>query len=99
MKSLKLEIVDDDLLFFKHGVFKVDDELVVFSLDEYSKFKKVMMKYLMEANQIVEESRNNKSQHGPTVDAQRILNWIRKTEEEIEKLNQTDIQKDLLSYK
>jgi hypothetical protein len=40
MKSLKLEMSDDDLLFFKDGVFKVDDELVEFSLEEYSKFKK-----------------------------------------------------------
>lgn len=99
MKSVKLEMSDDELLFFRQGVFQADDELVVFSLEEFLKFKRRLKKYLREANQIVDENRNNQSKHGPTVDAQRILNWIKKAEEEIEKLNQTDIQKDLFSYK
>lgn len=99
MKSLKLEISDDELLFFKYGIFKAEDELLVFSLEEFLKFKRSLKKYLKETNKIIEDSKNNQSQHGPSVDAQRILNWIKKAEEEIEKLNKTDIQKDLFSYK
>jgi hypothetical protein len=97
MKSVKLEMSEDELLFFRQGVFKADDEIVVFSLEEFLKFRRALKKYLREANQIVEYSRNNKSSHGATVDAQRILNWVKKAEEEIKKLDKTDVQKDLFS--
>lgn len=97
MKSVKLEMSDDELLFFRQGVFKADDEIVVFSLEDFLKFRMALKKYLREANQIVDDSKNRKSQHGASVDAQRILNWIKMAEEEIEKLNKTDVQKDLFS--
>lgn len=97
MKSVKLEMYDDELLFFRQGVFRADDEIVVFSLEEFLKFRRALKKYLREANQIVEDSKNGKSSHGATVDAQRILNWVKKAEEEIEKLDKTDVQKDLFS--
>lgn len=37
---------DDELLFFSQGVFKANDELIVFSLEEFLKFRQDLKKYL-----------------------------------------------------
>ncbi|MDP1551483.1 MAG: hypothetical protein Q8M06_00520 [Methanobacteriaceae archaeon] len=98
MKSIRMKMADDELIFFGQGVFKGDEDLIVFSLEEFLIFRRQLKRALREANWIVENSRNNKSGHGPTVDAQRILNFINKMEDEIERLYETDVQKNLKSY-
>jgi hypothetical protein len=99
LKSLRLKISDDETVFYRQGIFKGDDDLLIFSLDDFLKFKEELNNYLTEIMEIVEDSRNKRSKHGPTVDAQRILNWIKKMEAEIEQLDQTDVQKNLNAYK
>lgn len=99
MKFVHLEISTDESIFYRQGVFKGEDDLLIFSLDDFLKFRNELNEYINEAMGIVNDSKNNRSRHGPAMDSQRILNWIKKMEMEIEKLDQTDIQKNLISYK
>ncbi|MCK9150602.1 hypothetical protein [Methanobacterium alcaliphilum] len=99
MKFICLTMSYDEAIFYRQGVFTGEDDLLIFSLDDFLKFREYMKEYLGETLKIVDVSKNNSSRHGPGVDAQRIINWIKKMEIEIEKLNQTDIQKNLSSYK
>lgn len=99
MKSIRIKMSRDEAVFFRQGVFSGEEELLIFSLDDFLEFKMEMDKFLKEALQIVKNSQNKKSRHGPAVDAQRILNWIKKVESELEALDQTDVQKNLNYYK
>ncbi len=84
MKTLIRKIPPNEAMLYGQGVFTEKEELILLSLTEFSKWQ-VNLKYsLNEALEIVEESAQNKSKHGPQVDARRILNWIRKTRASLE---------------
>ncbi|MDP3034991.1 MAG: hypothetical protein Q8M97_07785 [Methanobacteriaceae archaeon] len=51
------------------------------------------------ALKVSHDSVNNRSKNSPSTDALRIYNWIKIMESEIEKMDKTDIQKNLLSFK
>ncbi len=96
MKSLKMKKPDDELMLYHHGVFPADEEILVFSLKDFLIFQGDVQKSLEAALEIVEDSRNNNSTHGPRVDAQRTLNWIKKTQENLQKIKKDDGQKFLI---
>ncbi|QUH24206.1 hypothetical protein HYG87_10780 [Methanobacterium alkalithermotolerans] len=95
-KSLKLKKPEDEVILYRHGVFSHDEELVVFSLKDFLIFQEDVKKSLDHALEIVNDSRNNMSTHGPRVDAQRTLNWIKKTQENLQKIKKDDGQKRLI---
>ncbi len=99
MKSVKLQLKDDELVFHQQSIFQEGDELVVFSLKEFLKFQLELKKCLENALKVSKDSVNNKSKNSPSTDALRIYNWIKIMESEIEKMDKTDIQKNLLSFK
>ncbi|GAB6056597.1 hypothetical protein JCM15415_19130 [Methanobacterium movens] len=96
MKSLKMKKPEDEVILYHHGVFRPHEELVVFSLKDFLIFQGDVQKSLEAAREIVHDSRNNNSVHGPRVDAQRTLNWIKKTEENLQKIKKDDGQKQLI---
>ena len=96
MKSLKIKKPEDEVILYGHGVFDHDEELVVFSLKDFLIFQGDVQKSLEAALEIVHDSRNNNSTHGPRVDAQRTLNWIKKSQENLRKIKKDDGQKRLI---
>ncbi|MBU4608519.1 MAG: hypothetical protein KKA38_08470 [Euryarchaeota archaeon] len=96
MKSLKMKKPEDEVILYSHGVFNLDEELLVFSLKDFLIFQGDVQESLDHALEIVNDSRNNNSSHGPRVDAQRTLNWIKKTEENLQKIKKDDGQKRLI---
>ncbi|GAB6056853.1 hypothetical protein JCM15415_21810 [Methanobacterium movens] len=96
MKSIKIKNPEDEVILYSHGVFNHDEELVVFSLKDFLIFQGDVKKSLEAAMEIVNDSRNNNSTHGPRVDAQRTLNWIKKTQGNLKKIKKDDGQKFLI---
>ena len=96
MKSLKIKKPEDEVILYNHGVFRPHEELVVFSLKDFLIFQEDVQKSLDHALEIVYDSRNNMSTHGPRVDAQRTLNWIKKTEGNLQKIKRDDGQNRLI---
>ncbi len=99
MKSVKLQLKNDELVFHRQSIFQEGDELVVFSLKEFLKFQLNLKKCMENALKVSNDSVNNRSKNSPSTDALRIYNWIKIMESEIEKMDKTDIQKNLLSFK
>lgn len=99
MKSVKLKLKNDDLFFHRQSIFEEGDKLVVFSLKEFLKFQLELKKCMENALKVSYDSINNRTKNSPSTDALRIYNWIKIMESEIEKMDKTDIQKNLLSFK
>lgn len=99
MRSVKLQLKNDELVFHRQSIFQEGDELVVFSLKEFLKFQLELKKCMENALKVSHDSVNNRSKNSPSTDALRIYNWIKIMESEIEKMDKTDIQKNLLSFK
>jgi ketopantoate hydroxymethyltransferase len=99
MKLVKIKISHDEAVFYRQGVFTGCDDLVIFPMEDFLSFHNNLKDCLNNAMNIVEDSRNHQSKHGAINDAQRIINWLKLVDQEIEKLNKTDVQKNLLSYK
>ncbi|MBU4535254.1 MAG: hypothetical protein KKF16_05425 [Euryarchaeota archaeon] len=96
MKSIKIKNPEDEVILYSHGVFRADEELVVFSLKDFLIFQEDVKKSLEATREIIQDSRNNNSTHGPRVDAQRTLNWIKMTQENLQKIKKDDGQKRLI---
>lgn len=99
MKSVKIKLVEDEIVFHQQSVFQEGDEMVVFSLKEFLKFQLEIKKCLEHTLSIAKDCSNQKSKNVPSTDALRMLNWINKIEAEINKMDKTDIQKNLCSFK
>ncbi len=99
MKSVKIKLKKDEMVFHQQSVFQEGDEMVIFSLDEFLKFQLELKKCLEHVLTIAEDCSSQKSKNVPSTDALRMLNWIKKMEEEINKMDKTDIQKNLWSFK
>jgi hypothetical protein len=99
MKSVKLKLKNDELVFHQQSIFQEGDEMVVFSEKEFLKFQLDMKNCIENALKVSNDSINNKSKNSPSTDALRIYNWIKLMENEIRKMDKTDIQKNLSSFK
>lgn len=87
------------MVFHQQSVFQEGDEMVIFSLEEFLKFQLEIKKCLERTLSIAEDCSSQKSKNVPSTDALCILNWIKKMEEELNKMDKTDIQKNLWSFK
>lgn len=99
MKSVKLKLKNDELVFHQQSIFQEGDELVVFSEKEFLKFQWSMKKYIENAIKLSKNSISNRSKNSHSTDALRIYNWIKVMENKMEKMDKTDIQKNLLPFK
>lgn len=98
MKFVKLKLKENEEVFQRQSLFNEGDELVVFSLEEFLKFKSDLEECLKTALDISKKSLNNKSNNSPSTDALRVNNWIKILEAKVDRLDKTDIQKNLLTF-
>ena len=96
---MKIQLKENEMVFHQQGVFQEGDEMVIFSLEEFLKFQLELKKCLEHVLNIAEDCSSQKSKNVPSTDALRIYNWIIKMEEKINKMDKTDIQKNLWSFK
>ena len=86
------------MVFHQQSVFQEGEEMVIFSLGEFLKFQLEIKKCLEHTLSIAEDCSSRKSKNVPSTDALRMLNWIKKIEAELNKMDKTDIQKNLWSF-
>lgn len=98
MKTVIRKAPPDEETLYSQGIFTKEEELILFSVSEFSKWQEDFKNCLKEALEIVEESEKNKSRHGPRVDTQRIVNWIRKSRASLAIMENRKQEKKISSF-